>query len=115
MAASSCRMRRVAMFFRQVHALLLKNLSFQRRSAKANTAIAVFPALLCVLLVAIEGMVDHELDRPPFRCDCACVHRDGRLHGDGVRHATLHEHAAAQLRGAGTAEVAGTGAGVGQT
>ncbi|KAF0933569.1 hypothetical protein E2562_018816 [Oryza meyeriana var. granulata] len=86
---SSCRMRRVAMFFRQIHALLLKNLSFQRRNAmvssqlqrrnaKANVAIAAFPVLLCVLLVAIQGMIDHELDRPPFRCGCACVHRNGR-------------------------------------
>ncbi|EEC83533.1 hypothetical protein OsI_29141 [Oryza sativa Indica Group] len=76
-AAGSCRVRRrLARFFRQVHALLLKNLSFQRRNAKANAAIAAFPALLCVLLVAIQAVIDGELDRPPFRCGCACVRRD---------------------------------------
>ncbi|KAG8047197.1 hypothetical protein GUJ93_ZPchr0008g12107 [Zizania palustris] len=71
-------MRWLARFFRQVHALLLKNLSFQRRNAMANVAIAAFPAFLCVLLVAIQIVVDHELDRPPFRCGCACVRSDGR-------------------------------------
>ncbi|KAL5220705.1 hypothetical protein ABZP36_025418 [Zizania latifolia] len=78
MAAGSCRMRWLGRFFRQVHALLLKNLSFQRRNAMANVAIAAFPAFLCVLLVAIQTVVDHELDRPPFRCGCACVRSDGR-------------------------------------
>ncbi|XP_040382906.1 ABC transporter A family member 7-like [Oryza brachyantha] len=94
-AAGSCRTRRpaIAWFFRQVHALLLKNLSFQRRNAKANAAVAAFPALLCVLLVAIQAVIDHELDRPPFRCGCACVRRDGRTGACaaaecGVQHST---------------------------
>ncbi|TVU06176.1 hypothetical protein EJB05_49375, partial [Eragrostis curvula] len=65
------RVRGLARFFRQVHALFLKNLSFQRRNARTNAAIAAFPALLCVLLVAIQHVVDSELDRPPFRCGCA--------------------------------------------
>ncbi|XP_047048205.1 ABC transporter A family member 7-like [Lolium rigidum] len=70
---SGGRMRGLARFCRQVHALLLKNLSFQRRNCKTNTGIAVFPVLLCVLLVAIQTMVDRELGRPPFQCGCACV------------------------------------------
>ncbi|KAL6900777.1 hypothetical protein ACP4OV_005453 [Aristida adscensionis] len=57
-------------FLTQVHALLLKNLSFQRRNARANAAVAAFPVLLCALLVAIQSAVDGELDRPPFRCGC---------------------------------------------
>ncbi|XP_044962701.1 ABC transporter A family member 8-like [Hordeum vulgare subsp. vulgare] len=62
--------RAVARFCRQLHALLLKNLAFQRRNWKTNAAIAAFPVLLCALLVAIQAMVDRELDRPPFRCGC---------------------------------------------
>ncbi|KAK1608101.1 hypothetical protein QYE76_031774 [Lolium multiflorum] len=73
---SGGRMRGLARFCRQVHALLLKNLSFQRRNCKTNAGIAVFPVLLCVLLVAIQTMVDRELGRPPFQCGCACVLAD---------------------------------------
>ncbi|KAL6660903.1 hypothetical protein ACP70R_000287 [Stipagrostis hirtigluma subsp. patula] len=58
-------------FLRQAHALLLKNLSFQRTNARTNAAIAAFPVLMCALLVAIQSMVDGELGRPPFRCGCA--------------------------------------------
>ncbi|GJN03421.1 hypothetical protein PR202_ga20865 [Eleusine coracana subsp. coracana] len=67
----SRRTRGLARFFRQVHALFLKNLSFQRRNAVTNAAIAAFPVLLCVLLAGIQRVVDSELDRPPFRCGCA--------------------------------------------
>ncbi|CAO2188698.1 unnamed protein product [Urochloa humidicola] len=66
----SRRSRGLARFFRQVHALFLKNLSFQRRNARTNVAIAAFPVLLCVLLVSIQRVVDGELARPPFRCGC---------------------------------------------
>ncbi|CAO2206632.1 unnamed protein product [Urochloa humidicola] len=66
----SQRSRGLARFFRQVHALFLKNLCFQRRNARTNAAIAAFPALLCVLLVSIQRVVDGELARPPFRCGC---------------------------------------------
>ncbi|OEL17376.1 ABC transporter A family member 8 [Dichanthelium oligosanthes] len=66
----SRRSRGLARFFRQVHALFLKNLSFQRRNARTNAAIAAFPVLLCVLLVSIQHVVDGELERPPWRCGC---------------------------------------------
>ena len=42
----------------------------QRRNAKTNAAIAAFPVLLCALLVAIQRVVDSELERPPWRCGC---------------------------------------------
>ncbi|CAO2163481.1 unnamed protein product [Urochloa humidicola] len=64
------RSRGLARFFRQVHALFLKNLSFQRRNARTNATIAAFPVLLCVLLVSIQRVVDGELARPPFQCGC---------------------------------------------
>ncbi|XP_062196149.1 ABC transporter A family member 8-like [Phragmites australis] len=67
----SRRTRGLARFFRQVHALFLKNISFQRRNARTNAAIAAFPVLLCVLLVAIQHVVDSELARPPFQCGCS--------------------------------------------
>ncbi|KAF8697368.1 hypothetical protein HU200_035961 [Digitaria exilis] len=66
----SRRSRGLARFFRQVHALFLKNLSFQRRNARTNAAIAAFPALLCVLVFCIQQVVDSELARPPFQCGC---------------------------------------------
>ncbi|RLM60943.1 hypothetical protein C2845_PM14G10550 [Panicum miliaceum] len=67
----SPRSRGLARFFRQVHALFLKNLSFQRRNVRTNAAIAAFPVLLCALLVSIQHVVDSELERPPWRCGCA--------------------------------------------
>ncbi|CAL5002372.1 unnamed protein product [Urochloa decumbens] len=70
MVMESRRSRGLARFLRQVHALFLKNLSFQRRNARTNAAIAAFPVLLCVLLVSIQRVVDGELARPPFRCGC---------------------------------------------
>jgi hypothetical protein len=53
-----------------------------------NAAIAAFPALLCVLLVTIQAVIDGELDRPLFRCGCACVRRDGGRAGAGACAAT---------------------------
>ncbi|KAM3405476.1 hypothetical protein ACQJBY_008139 [Aegilops geniculata] len=75
------RGRAIARFCRQLHALLLKNLAFQRRNWRTNAAIAAFPVLLCALLVAIQAVVDRELDRPPFRCGCEGGHC-------GVQHST---------------------------
>ncbi|KAF8701903.1 hypothetical protein HU200_033231 [Digitaria exilis] len=66
----SRRSRGLARFFRQVQALFLKNLSFQRRNARTNAAITAFPALLCVLVFCIQQVVDSELARPPFQCGC---------------------------------------------
>ncbi|CAM0946664.1 unnamed protein product [Alopecurus aequalis] len=63
-------MRGLARFCRQLHALLLKNLAFQRRNSTTNAGIAAFPVLLCLLLVAIQTVVDRELGRPPFQCGC---------------------------------------------
>ncbi|CAL4998485.1 unnamed protein product [Urochloa decumbens] len=57
----SRRSRGLARFFRQVHALFLKNLSFQRRNARTNAAIAAFPVLLCVLLVSIQRVGSNSL------------------------------------------------------
>ncbi|CAL5012166.1 unnamed protein product [Urochloa decumbens] len=72
---------RWATFATQAHALLLKNLSFQRRNARTNAAIAAFPALVCALLAATQSAVDGELGRSPFRCGC------GEM-GCGVRYST---------------------------
>ncbi|XP_024318399.1 ABC transporter A family member 7 isoform X1 [Brachypodium distachyon] len=88
--ASGGRMRELARFCRQVHALLLKNFSFQRRNLATNAAIAAFPVILCVLLVGIQTVVDHELDRPPFQCGCAQASLDGYSQRTecGIQHST---------------------------
>ncbi|XP_035822657.1 uncharacterized protein [Zea mays] len=81
----SRRSRGLARFSRQVHALFLKNLSFQRRNARTNAAIAAFPVLLCVLLVSIQHVVDSELERPPFRCGCAGADQCGIQHSTPIQ------------------------------
>ncbi|XP_021321342.1 ABC transporter A family member 8 [Sorghum bicolor] len=45
-----------ARFWTQMHALFLKNLSFQRRNARANATIAAFPVLVCVLLFGMQSL-----------------------------------------------------------
>ncbi|GJN03426.1 hypothetical protein PR202_ga20870 [Eleusine coracana subsp. coracana] len=57
----------------QANALLRKNLCFQRRNLKTNACITLFPLLLCVILVVLQGVLNRELDKPKYRCGCACV------------------------------------------
>ncbi|KAF7072091.1 hypothetical protein CFC21_112353 [Triticum aestivum] len=60
-------------FATQANALLRKNLCFQKRNVKTNVCITVFPILLCVLLVVMQGIINREIGKPEYRCGCACV------------------------------------------
>ncbi|KAM3262597.1 hypothetical protein ACQJBY_052994 [Aegilops geniculata] len=60
-------------FATQANALLRKNLCFQKRNVKTNVCITVFPILLCVLLVVMQGVINREIGKPEYRCGCACV------------------------------------------
>ncbi|KAJ6808420.1 ABC transporter A family member 7-like isoform X1 [Iris pallida] len=63
-SSSSSRRRRPrpASFFTQANALLRKNLSFQKRNKKTNIGIIAFPLFLCVLLFAIQSVVNRVAD-----------------------------------------------------
>lgn len=45
----------------------------QKRNLKTNIGVVVFPVILCVLLVVLQNMVNHELEKPKNRCGCRCV------------------------------------------
>lgn len=60
----------------------------------ANVRLILFPFLLCLLLVLIQSLVDNELDKPKFRCGCACIdtNGDGRCEEVcGVQFSTLDQ------------------------
>ncbi|KAL6660902.1 hypothetical protein ACP70R_000286 [Stipagrostis hirtigluma subsp. patula] len=86
-----------ASFLTQANALLRKNLCFQRRNMKTNVGITLFPVLLCVLVVLMQGVIDRELDKPKYRCGCACVDPGAGAGGAcrrtecGVQHSTLDQ------------------------
>jgi hypothetical protein len=67
----------------------------QRRNLKTNVGIILFPALLCVILVVLQGVINRELDKPKYRCGCACVDPGPggtcRRTECGVQHSTLDQ------------------------
>ncbi|TVU06174.1 hypothetical protein EJB05_49373, partial [Eragrostis curvula] len=109
-AASS---RGPASFATQANALLRKNLCFQalspffpcfrallslpspRRNLKTNVGITLFPVLLCILLVVLQGVINRELDKPKYRCGCVCVEPGAggscRRTECGAQHSTLDQ------------------------
>ncbi|KAF3437771.1 hypothetical protein FNV43_RR20527 [Rhamnella rubrinervis] len=66
-----------ASFWTQADALLRKNLTFQKRNIKTNIRLIAFPFVLCLLLVLIQALVNHELDKPENKCGCSCVDTNG--------------------------------------
>ncbi|KAM0906099.1 hypothetical protein ACQ4PT_017043 [Festuca glaucescens] len=88
-------------FATQANALLRKNLCFQKRNLKTNVCITLFPILLCVLLVALQGAIDREIDKPKYRCGCACVDTaaDGscRKTECGIQYSTLDQVASCPI------------------
>ncbi|KAM5570708.1 ABC transporter A family member 7-like [Rosa sericea] len=66
-----------ASFCTRANALLRKNLTFQKRNMKQNVRLVSVPILLCIMLLLIQILVNHELDKPENRCGCACVDTNG--------------------------------------
>ncbi|KAI3837773.1 hypothetical protein MKX03_029028 [Papaver bracteatum] len=64
-------------FKTQANALLLKNLTFQKRNYKTNLRLIAFPFILCLLLVVIQVIVDIELDKDELKCGCTCIDTNG--------------------------------------
>ncbi|CAI9266698.1 unnamed protein product [Lactuca saligna] len=64
-------------FWTQANALFRKNLTFQRRNFKTNVRLILFPVFLCLLLVALQYLVNIELDKPSLKCGCTCIDKDG--------------------------------------
>ncbi|GLT74737.1 hypothetical protein SLA2020_465170 [Shorea laevis] len=60
-----------ASFWAQANALSRKNLTFQKRNMRTNIRLICFPIFLCVLFVALQILVDNQLDKPDFRCGCS--------------------------------------------
>ncbi|KAE8817675.1 ABC transporter A family member 7-like [Hordeum vulgare] len=98
---SSTGSRGAAGFSTQANALLRKNLCFQKRNLKTNLCITLFPILLCLLLVLLQGAIDREIDKPKYRCGCACVDAaaDGgcRRTECGVQYSTLDQVASCPI------------------
>ncbi|XP_062190893.1 ABC transporter A family member 7-like isoform X2 [Phragmites australis] len=95
---SAAPSRGPASFPTQANALLRKNLCFQKRNMRTNACITLFPVLLCVLLVVLQGVIDRELSKPKYRCGCSCVDPGpGAAEGAcrrtecGVQHSTLDQ------------------------
>nr|CAB3480862.1 unnamed protein product [Digitaria exilis] len=98
MESSAAPSRGPASFLTQANALLRKNLCFQKRNLKTNIGITLFPVLLCVILVVLQGVINRELDKPKYRCGCSCVDPGPTAVGDacrrtecGVQYSTLDQ------------------------
>ncbi|XP_050936141.1 ABC transporter A family member 7-like isoform X2 [Cucumis melo] len=68
---------RATPFWTQANALLIKNLTYQKRNLRRNISLISFPIILCSLLAAIQTFVDKNLDNPDLNCGCACVDKNG--------------------------------------
>ncbi|KAA8542403.1 hypothetical protein F0562_023461 [Nyssa sinensis] len=83
-----------ASFWTQANALLRKNLTFQKRNIKANIRLILFPFVLCLLLVLIQGLINRELDKPSNRCGCTCIDNNGDGQCErvcGIQYSTLDQ------------------------
>lgn len=49
-----------------------ESIYMQKRNLKTNVGMVAFPVVLCVILVVLQGVIDHELDKPEYRCGCTC-------------------------------------------
>lgn len=66
-----------ASFWTQANALLRKNLTFQKRNIKTNIRLISFPFVLCLLLLLIQSLVNHELNKASNKCGCECIDTNG--------------------------------------
>ncbi|KAK1298427.1 ABC transporter A family member 7 [Acorus calamus] len=66
-----------ASFLAQANALMRKNLTFQKRNLRTNIRLVAFPVLLCVILIAVQNVIDSEFNKPKSKCGCTCVSTNG--------------------------------------
>ncbi|XP_048138720.1 ABC transporter A family member 7-like isoform X2 [Rhodamnia argentea] len=66
-----------ATFWTQANALLRKNFTFQKRNIKTNIQLISFPFVLCLLIVLIQSLVNHELNNADNKCGCECIDTNG--------------------------------------
>ncbi|MED6193388.1 Phospholipid-transporting ATPase abca7 [Stylosanthes scabra] len=66
-----------ASFWTQANALLRKNLTYQKRNAKTNVRIIMYPFLLCLLLLLLQKLVDNQLNKDKYKCGCICTKSEG--------------------------------------
>ncbi|KAF6159969.1 hypothetical protein GIB67_033053 [Kingdonia uniflora] len=59
-----------ASFSTQANALMRKNLTFQKRNLRTNCCLVAFPLILCILVFAIQVLVNAQLDKPKNKCGC---------------------------------------------
>ncbi|XP_059641413.1 ABC transporter A family member 7-like [Cornus florida] len=81
-------------FWTQANALLRKNITFQKRNIRTNVRLILFPFILCLLLVLIQTLINHELDKPKNRCGCTCVDKNGDGQCErvcGIEYSTLDQ------------------------
>ncbi|KAG1346321.1 putative ABC transporter A family member 3 [Cocos nucifera] len=81
-------------FLTQANALLRKNLTFQKRNLKTNIGIIGFPVVICVLLVILQNVVNHQLHKAKYRCGCVCIDTNGDGNCEtvcGLQYSTLDQ------------------------
>ncbi|QCD80883.1 ABC transporter A family member 7-like isoform X1 [Vigna unguiculata] len=62
-----------ASFSTQANALLLKNITFQKRNVKTNLRLILVPVVLCLLLFLLQLLFDTQLNKSKFKCGCVCA------------------------------------------
>ncbi|KAJ7956359.1 ABC transporter A family protein [Quillaja saponaria] len=78
-------------FWTQGNALLRKNLTFQKRKVKTNIRLISVPFFLCLLLVLLQTVINHELDKPENRCGCICVDAQCHQKNCGIQYSDLDQ------------------------
>ncbi|XP_043704668.1 ABC transporter A family member 7-like isoform X2 [Telopea speciosissima] len=89
-----------ASFWTQAHALLRKNLTFQKRNSKTNIRLISFPFFLCLLILLIQSLVNSELNKPKYKCGCSCIDTNGTGTCEqvcGIQYSTLDQAASCAI------------------
>ncbi|KAJ4894490.1 ABC transporter A family member 3 [Raphanus sativus] len=67
-----------ASFLTQANAILIKNLTYQKRNIWSNVRLIMIPFYLCLVLVGIQALFDSQVSNSlDNQCGCKCIHKTG--------------------------------------
>ncbi|CAN8278112.1 unnamed protein product [Cochlearia groenlandica] len=68
-----------ASFLTRANAILIKNLTYQKRNIWSNVRLIMIPFYLCIILVCIQALFDSQVNNSLDNlCGCKCIHKSGQ-------------------------------------
>lgn len=65
------------MILKWIQIIVKNDIVFQKRNAKTNIRLILFPFGLCILLVLLQNLLNNQFDKAKFKCGCICTNTQG--------------------------------------